>query len=239
MSTVVDRLRAPKAREERKVEQKQLVMPFPRLADADNRYTAAFLGYLSSRGFTQAREFCQQYDLRYCLTGRYRWRVIVPFYENKELVGWTARTISPTEQLRYDTLSPTDGARIDPSSYVWNRNRVADGSGVLVVVEGPLDALKLDWYMPQDDMTPAQVTCLFGKPKHGQLEFLARTARRYHKILIAMDADAYSDSVALAGQLRELSGGYDCRAVKLVGVKDPGEMTRSQVREFFQKEAFM
>lgn len=206
-------------------------------------YGPKFLRYLESRGFDDPISVAHRYKLHYCLTGSYQWRLIIPFLDQGKVVGWTGRHIGGDE-LRYLTL-PFDPdaasnlgcepALVEMESYVWRRDLVEIGNRGLLIVEGPMDALKVDFYKQRVDVT---VTCVFGKPKSKQVEFLGRCARSYDVVVVALDADAsHAEAWSFADQLEELAGGKaEVVAVPLPdGVKDPGSMTQQQVRELMRE----
>ena len=64
-------------------------------------------------------------------------RVIVPFYYHNELVGYTARSIVPTQRVKY--YMQADAGRI-----VFNLDHQYYARSVVVVCEGPFDAMSID-----------------------------------------------------------------------------------------------
>lgn len=65
----------------------------------------------------------------------YRDRVLIPFYQNKKIVGYTGRKITEGKP-KYLTESP--------SGYVFNIDRQDDKKQFLIVVEGQFDAIAID-----------------------------------------------------------------------------------------------
>jgi hypothetical protein len=63
-------------------------------------------------------------------------RVIVPFYNNRQIVGWTARAIKPDINPKY--LSEQQ------PGYVFNLDRQHWDRQFVIVVEGPFDAIAVD-----------------------------------------------------------------------------------------------
>lgn len=84
------------------------------------------IDYLEYRGFSSPANVCAKFGLRYAPIGKWAGRLIVPL-----TIGWTARAIYPNIEPRY--LSHTDETGIFASG------RVSD----VILVEGPLDALRL------------------------------------------------------------------------------------------------
>lgn len=66
----------------------------------------------------------------------YRDRIIVPFYYEKRIVGWTARTIQPNKQPKY--LSEQQ------PGFVYGLDEQHDKKIFTIVCEGPIDALHID-----------------------------------------------------------------------------------------------
>jgi hypothetical protein len=64
-------------------------------------------------------------------------RVIVPFYYHKELVGYTARSVVPTQRVKY--YMQADAGRI-----VFNLDHQHYSRTAVVVCEGPFDAMSID-----------------------------------------------------------------------------------------------
>ena len=92
------------------------------------------------------------YPLLYFNENLYKKRLVVPFTYNNELVGWTARHISPP-----DKSTPKYLHKIQPG-YVFNIDRFADSKREIVVVtEGVFDAIQLDGVSIQgNSVTPEQ-----------------------------------------------------------------------------------
>lgn len=95
--------------------------------------------YLRSRGYDP--EYCERvWDFRGIgIAPRLAWRVWIPIYHRGAIVSWTARSISKTAEKRYISA----GAQQESVSH----KKIlfgADFAGVsAVIVEGPLDAVKI------------------------------------------------------------------------------------------------
>ncbi len=215
----------------------------PEFKMLDNRgYGPRFLDYLRhERGLTPAIMVAKRYDLHYTLTGPFKNRLIIPFYHDEELVGWTGRSIDGRVDLRYKML-PDDkesaermGVKpmlVNRKKYLFQLDRVQEGGEVLVITEGPLDAIKLEWYAKNPGMV---VTCVFGKPTTDQVHMLARAARDFDRVQVLLDTDAWSDGIQLADELKELSGSNVRWAALPSGTKDPGALRKGDVHEFAGK----
>jgi hypothetical protein len=107
------------------------------------------LDYLYSRGFPEPELVCLRYDLRFMPYGRWSHRVLIPIKENGRILSWTGRAYVPTE-LRYLTQDVSDN-----EGFVYaprGPRRIA------VVVEGPLDALKVASATEQLPISPVALT---------------------------------------------------------------------------------
>lgn len=63
-------------------------------------------------------------------------RVIIPFFWNDQIVGYTARAIDPDIKPRYHSNQPSD--------YVFNVNRQLPDARAVIVCEGPFDAISIN-----------------------------------------------------------------------------------------------
>jgi hypothetical protein len=199
--------------------------------DAQGEYAKQYQKYLEGRGFDSPTRKGPMFDLRYSLSGQYKYRVILPFYHLDQLVGWTGRSISSYASLRYLT-HPSPPALTNPGSYVLNQDEVEKGGGTLLMVEGPFDALKVMWYR---EGAPVTVSCWFGKPKTGQLMLVAQAIRRFERCSIMLDSTAQAEAFGHALHLQEISG----KSVRVLspaefGVGDPGEMSKQKVQELLK-----
>lgn len=102
--------------------------------------------------YAEERGLLGLYPLLYFDENLYKKRLVVPFTYNNELVGWTARHISPP-----DKQTPKYLHKIQPG-YVFNIDRFADSKREIVVVtEGVFDAIQLDGVSIQgNSVTPEQ-----------------------------------------------------------------------------------
>lgn len=212
-----------------------LAMPMEFRPVADTLYGQRFLNYLMSRGFTAAEcpQVIHRYDLRYCVIGDFAGRLIIPIYKDGQLASWTGRAVDPAVDLRYKTLSDKPGksprATFGVKRMVYRQNELYAGGDTLVICEGPLDAIKVDFYLHEYGIA---ATCLFGKdPTPEQLTVLTTLAGHFVQTAILLDADAYATAQKLVGELQPWA---NVRVANLPpGVKDPGELTREQAKIIF------
>jgi hypothetical protein len=80
----------------------------------------------------------KKYDLMHstCTEFGLNRRVIVPFYHDKKLVGWTARSVDSKNKLKYYSNQP--------QGYVFNLDKQDYDRKFVIVCEGPFDAMSVD-----------------------------------------------------------------------------------------------
>lgn len=178
--------------------------------------SAKFWTYLKNRGFDDPKEAIEQYHLKCCLMGRFKDRLIIPFYRDHQLIAWTGRAIGRVLQApRY--LS----SRLVKTT-IFNEDELRRGGNQLFIVEGPFDALKLDFYGQQYG---ARATCVFGTAlSMDQVVILSALSKRFQRLVILFDADAVEPSWEAAHWLNAQIGTLPD------DTKDPGELTEPQIR---------
>lgn len=190
-----------------------------------------FLRYLSNtRGYGgHATKVAQAYKLRFCTTGRWKQRLIIPIYMDGKLVQWSGRTVYYGERLRYMTLTHNEDraykrgdpvAPINIKSTVLNYDIIQGGGDTLVITEGPLDALNVDYRgAPQG----IRACCVFGaalsKP---QRYLLSEICDKFDNILVMFD------DLRLSLQAVQLLDSKNAK-VKICPANDPAELTTKQV----------
>ena len=75
------------------------------------------------------------YDWMWSQETGYKDRVIIPFYHDERVVGWTGRKIKDGKPKYLTTAQP---------GYVFNLNRQSDDRKFVIVVEGQFDAIAVD-----------------------------------------------------------------------------------------------
>lgn len=189
--------------------------------------------YLEKRGF-DLRDFpwmSKHYGLRYCTRGAYKGRVIFPVYYEKKLVTWTGRSVYPSEELRYRTLSTDDekskreggwAPAIGPTSdyLLWYDDLMKSKADTIYIVEGPFDALKVR-YLGEDYGIVA--TCLFtSRITTAQIDKCHELLPRFKHRFVMLDRGAFPSTMRIARALQSLG----VQAVPIPqGVKDPGELS--------------
>lgn len=189
-----------------------------------------FLEYLSKRGFhklTRKPEILtSRYDLHYCVTGSFKGRIIFPVIQAGKLISWTGRSIyqASTKIHRYKSLT-TDRQKaremgLDPAAAPLNNALLwqdsLDGGEILVIVEGPFDALRVRYLGEHDGI---HATCLFtSMPTNSQVSLIRGLAPKYRRIIILLDSDARVKAERLRQQLSPIV------EAAWLGEGDPGDI---------------
>jgi hypothetical protein len=96
-----------------------------------NKYSMAVLEYMSARGLN-----LDDTDYYWSSSLGYRDRLIIPFYYEKRIVGWTARTVQPDKQPKYMSEQQP--------GFVYGLDEQGPNKVFTIVCEGPMDALHVD-----------------------------------------------------------------------------------------------
>lgn len=188
--------------------------------------TARHDAYLRRRGYRP--EVANRYRMLACVAGKLKDRVLFTVRSRGGVRAFTARAV-------YDSMTPRYYASRDGTplkSLLWNEERVRKaGRGAVravVAVEGPFDALRLDWAGRQIGV---RAVALFGTATTLDQEYrLVRLARGLRApLLIALDADAELKAARLA----QATGGLVVPCTK----DDFGEMTHAEAQEWCERYA--
>ena len=96
-----------------------------------NKYSMAVLEYMSARGLN-----LDDTDYYWSSSLGYRDRLIIPFYYEKRIVGWTARTVQSDKQPKYMSEQQP--------GFVYGLDEQGHNKIFCIVCEGPMDALHVD-----------------------------------------------------------------------------------------------
>lgn len=194
-----------------------------------SRMDVPYKNYLINRGFEKddIEELCEIYGLKYVTDGRYSNRIILPIYMDGELVSWTGRSISKNVHTRYLSLSEKEGAFISIKDTIFNFDFLLNNSNdFLYVVEGPFDALKIDYFGYDFN---ANATCIFSKVlRQSQIQLLHEVSHNFKKIIILLDPEE------LEANQRSLDSLYFLGNKVVVGempenFEDPGALDKKSV----------
>lgn len=205
---------------------------FGRLYDSPPR----FWEYLASiRGFGAATNTLERdYDIRFAVRGAFRDRIILPYFLDGALVAWTGRAIAQAV-VRYRDLDRAD-CLVPPKETLYNVDCRLDGGKVLVVVEGPLDALKIDVFGRSAAVRAVALST--NSITEQQIYLLEETAPAFRTVAVMMDMASelgVVDSMRLRQQLQSIPN----TAIIPVpyGLKDAAEMTPRQAIAWAQQLA--
>jgi len=199
-------------------------------------YSRMFTRYLGTRGFDDPLAVAYVYDLRWCLTGPFQWRILIPvFSAHGHLITWTGRSIRPGINPKYRSLShreypgqPVALCNIKDTLYNWQHLQA--GGRMLVITEGPFDAIRVDYSQRARGI---RATCLFGKfASPSQFAALATAAQAFDRVGVLLDADALPSAWELGMTFRAFHPRVEVLRLPS-GTKDPGELTPQQLQELF------
>jgi hypothetical protein len=201
----------------------EIEMPsaFRKFDDYRNRFTPRlakpYVSYLKRRGFTP--EQVAPYGLMYATRGEWVGRVIFPIRNRSgKLVAFTGRAIGKST-LRYKT------SEVDINRVLLFEDQLFAIDGrkpkrMLVVTEGPFDALKVSVLGKEHGIVG---TCVFtSSPSPDQTATLRWMTARFDRIVALFDRENEQASFRLAGAIPSV-------AVKLLSDRfdDPGELARA------------
>lgn len=196
----------------------------------DRIRTRKFWNYLYTRGFDRREgdvdALCEQYGLRAGVRGYWSDRVIVPYYQDGKLVTWTARAIGPAT-IRYRDLD-LDISLLAPKETLFNHDCMEAGGKALVIVEGPFDALKLDFYGNQHGVRAVALST--NSVKDAQAYLLQAASDKFDRVIIMLDN---ATTLGIVDSLRMKQALFFLNNISIepvpCGAKDAGELTPHEV----------
>ena len=194
-----------------------LVMPPDFRLIKNNENSGRFIRYMHHRGFENPEKVGRIYGLRFCTTGRWKDRIIFPVHQRGKLVAWTGRAISnPINAPRY--LSTGDAIK----TALFNEDEIFLGGNVLFITEGPMDAIKVDYFCRK---YMSSATCVFGTSiTIDQISILKQVSKKFKHTVLLLDPEAIETSFNIIEWLPNTIMG---RVPD--GVEDPGAMNEQQV----------
>lgn len=182
-----------------------------------------FYRYLRQRGFHNILDFIDRYQLRYSMSDLWFMRLIIPFFQDGKLVGWTGRSLLADEELRYRTAPKGPFSK----QMLFNSDEAKKGGKVLIVVEGPFDCLKLAYYACKGVKV---VATLGTSVTDWQVGIIVNLSRKYHKVVLMFDKEATRAQETLRTRLAVI-GSHKLISYKGLTASDPGKLDRTAVRE--------
>ena len=194
--------------------------------------TSRFYNYIYGRGFKKhhTARVINDYDLKGCLIGDYKNRIIIPVYLESKLVSWTARHIGDSV-LRYKSIS-NERAAYPIKSSLYNYDKAISGGDILFIVEGPFDVLKIDYFgIPY----LCRAVGLFNMNIDGdQLYWLSNLASLFKYCVVLLDRGELGNSLGLYNELKPIFNG-NIQTVELSFLEDPGSLTERQFPKLIEQ----
>lgn len=187
------------------------------------------------RGFIQPGDIerlGKEYGICAGVGGAWSSRIVLPYYQDGELMTWTARAISDST-MRYRDLD-RDESICPPKETLYNHDCMLTPARVLLVVEGPLDALKLDFYGKRHGVRAVGLSTNSATEEQA---FLLQTAvGRIEKTLVMMDATPGGYGVVDSMRMKEtLNFLPNLGFVKVPhGAKDGADLTPGEIDRWVQ-----
>lgn len=202
----------------------------------DHEFAKIGAEYLAGRGIPL--EVAKRYNLHYAPVKR---RVVFPVELDGRLVGWQERLVVPNrywneEQQKFIEAPKMLSSRGIPTANVVMFADRLKGSDHVVVCEGPIDAIKMDW-------AGGNVATMGKAIGPGQVKTLRDPSRltRQHvgimansgikRVFLALDPDAAAENARLVRAFSDLEV---FQVVVPAGYKDIGELTFQQARDAFK-----
>ena len=219
------KLLRPKGVEEEEVEEHQLEMPSSfQAVDVESARSSRHARYLTeTRGFPRRDipRLVDQYQLKYSLSGDFKDRIILPYFLQGSLVTWSGRSIADSP-IRYRDLDK-DSSLVPAKETLYNHD-AAEGASVLLVVEGPFDVLKADFYGSRFGVRAVGLST--NSITDEQIYFLEALALTVGRVIIMLDTQS-SLGVVGSMRLRDRIGHIPNSEIQPVPFnrKDAGELT--------------
>ena len=184
--------------------------------------------YLATRGFPDPEVVCQRYDLRFAPHGEWVGRVLLPITEHGSVIAWVGRAIYPHITPKYKMQQVQD------TGLVYAPRRT---NNISIIVEGPMDALKINAACEDMPISAAALTGLavsdWSAPHPERLLRIRNFLQGAEIRLVALDASVDIAQVdRLLKTIAEWQGidYYVYRLPILPGFDDPGEMDYDSIR---------
>ena len=213
----------------------RLISPF-----ANTPAAKPYVRYLQQRfGITggDLADFAYAYQLRYAVSGPWAGGIIIPVYLHGVLVTLQSRSIWERAQIRYLSLKE-DLSRRNIKHCILNYDAVLAHSSAryLVLTEGPFDCFNVD-FAGRD--LGFRAVGLFNASLHKmQLPLLVGLAKRFERIYIMLDRDAFVQAERMFDELSvyvpslEIVTWWDSR---LAEFDDPGGLSRDALLYLFER----
>jgi DNA primase len=157
-----------------------------------NYWPDKYLNFIKKRGY-DPREVIEKYKLMpSAFVGEYRYRIIIPYYVNSELVTFTTRDVTGRAEIPYKDAKKEDSI-IEPKHCIYNIDNMKGKKGV--VVEGVFDVWRIG----------KNTGAISGKQLSGS-QTLMLVKKEFEILLVLLDSDAIEKSKKYAHTLSGLIG---------------------------------
>jgi hypothetical protein len=189
-----------------------------------------FHHYLAQRGFEitskNIAEISDRWGIYYSTQGLYKGRIIFTVKSEGRLVGWTGRTIYPTELVRYKTLTDDpekakergeEPAPYPITDYLLFWDLILESNAdTIVLCEGPFDAWRINLLGWADGIV---ATCFFTSAlSDQQMNLLYDMLPGFQNKYLMLDQNTYAKAERIRQRLSAL--GVSIKHLPF-GVKDP------------------
>lgn len=181
--------------------------------------------YLVDRGFRKRDvvPVSRLYSLQYANTGDWSDRIIFPVISLEgKLIGWTGRARGKSF-LRYLAYPKGNAVKY----HVYNGYNAQEGGKCLVIVEGPVDTLKLDFYGKEAGVRAVGLMSTSMKP--AQAAIILKLAKKFDRVRIMFDLGVAAQQLELPAQLPGLSVKRAPLLAKPKAFEDPGAIPYSVI----------
>lgn len=211
-------------------------LDLPREFSPLSRGGARFDAYMrDARDFGPATSLLHEYyTVCYAQTGDWRDRIILPYIVNGEIVAWTGRAIAPSS-IRYRDLD-RDSCLVPIKETLYNHDAGTKPGKVLMLTEGPVDALKVDVYGREVGVRAVALST--NSASDAQMFILEEMALCFETVVVVMD-NASELSIVDSMRMRQRLMSIPNARIEPVpyGRKDPGELSPQQAVDWTNKLA--
>ena len=198
--------------------------------------TRKFFDWLhQERGFRRQdiEVLASNYGLYCALQGEYKDRVIFTATLDGELVTWTGRALGPA-LVRYKSLEDEKSV-VTSRRLLYNFDKVRNGGRALIVTEGPIDVLKLDFYGESNGVRSVGLFTM--SITEDQILLLEELVPLYKDVFVMLDADDKNNDLS-AMKIAAQIPGANVKVLKVpYNKKDAGELSPSEVKLFTSQAA--
>ena len=186
------------------------------------------LDYLWERGFDEPELIAALYDLRFARFGRWAGRLLLPYYEAGKLISWAGRSLSKRLEPKYLAQHSEESSPL----YIPGQTLPIYQKGI--IVEGPLDALKIAAACRNKGIYAA---ALAGKSlPPAKLLRIESFLNPCTEAFICLDADVPLNQVmrTISAIAPRMKSRYVQRLLLPEGHKDPGELSLREIQQWLE-----